>query len=229
MTRPASSGPRPPRRSRGGKRVTFVARDPPSRRNEHHSSITYRRPSRAQRARPIGARTRFRSAHRRRGWRSCATCNGPRTLYTHSQIIVEMGRYPSTELFDERRLLSVNDGATEIASLIGPAAFAGRAPNGLSCTVSVTRSAAVLSMPPCWMLAVGAAVLIAPRECLMRHRGQAAVRTRTPSGWLVCRRDHHASTHFTIGADCKVLSGEHAYGTPSRARGGGSRIHVLDR
>lgn len=47
-----------------------------------------------------------------------------------SQVVVENGTYPITDVFDELRPLSANDGRTELSSLTGPAPLRPRPDNG---------------------------------------------------------------------------------------------------
>ncbi|MDE3831433.1 FAD-dependent oxidoreductase [Sinorhizobium meliloti] len=116
-----------------GKRVTFVARDPSiAPEMEHHSSITYRKAF-AEHNVHVLLEHELVSVSAQDGRRLAVLrhlLTGRELSTTHSQIIVEHGTIPVNGLFDELRLLSVNDGATEIASLIGPAPLRERAPNG---------------------------------------------------------------------------------------------------
>ncbi|WP_440456478.1 FAD-dependent oxidoreductase [Rhizobium sp. SAFR-030] len=107
-----------------GHAVTFVARDPSlAPEMEHHSSITYRK-AMAERdvqvilehelvsVALIGDRREVVLRH---------LLTGRETRSTHDQVVVEHGTVPVTDLFDELRPRSVNDGVTDISTLIGSA------------------------------------------------------------------------------------------------------------
>ncbi|MGF9694277.1 FAD-dependent oxidoreductase [Rhizobium sp. 0TCS1.26] len=107
-----------------GHAVTFVARDPSlAPEMEHHSSITYRK-AMAERdvqvilehelvsVALIGDRRQVVLRH---------LLTGRETRSTHDQVVVEHGTVPVTDLFDELRSYSINDGVTDIDTLIGSA------------------------------------------------------------------------------------------------------------
>ncbi|MDW6021516.1 NAD-binding protein [Mesorhizobium sp. BAC0120] len=116
-----------------GKRVTFVARDPSiAPEMEHHSSIIYRKVLAEHDVRVL-LEYELVSVSARSGRREAVLrhlLTGRELRSTHSQIIVEHGTIPVSELFDELRPMSVNDGVTEIETQIGPAPLRPRPPSG---------------------------------------------------------------------------------------------------
>lgn len=105
-----------------GKAVTFVARDPSiAPEMEHHSSITYRKALVEHDVRTL-LEYELVSVSARNGLREVVLrhlLTGRELSSTHKQIIVEHGTIPVSDIFDELRPLSVNDGVTEIETLIG--------------------------------------------------------------------------------------------------------------
>jgi 2,4-dienoyl-CoA reductase-like NADH-dependent reductase (Old Yellow Enzyme family)/thioredoxin reductase len=105
-----------------GKAVTFVARDPSiAPEMEHHSSITYRK-ALAEHDVRILLEYELVSVSARNGLREVVLrhlLTGRELSSAHKQIIVEHGTIPVSDIFDELRPLSVNDGVTEIETLIG--------------------------------------------------------------------------------------------------------------
>lgn len=107
-----------------GKRVTFAARDPSvAPEMEHHSSITYRR-ALAERDVRVLLEYELVSVRMRDGRREVVLrhlLTGREIRETHAHVIVEHGTVPVNDVFDELRPLSLNDGATDIESLLGAA------------------------------------------------------------------------------------------------------------
>ncbi|MCX8282046.1 FAD-dependent oxidoreductase [Phyllobacterium sp. 0TCS1.6C] len=107
-----------------GKRVTFAARDPSvAPEMEHHSSITYRR-ALAERDVRVLLEYELVSVSMRDGRREVVLrhlLTGREIRETHAHVIVEHGTVPVNDVFDELRPLSLNDGATDIESLLGAA------------------------------------------------------------------------------------------------------------
>jgi len=105
-----------------GKVVTFVARDPSvAQEMEHHSGITYRK-ALAEHDVRILLEYELVSVSARNGLREAVLrhlLTGRELRSTHTQIIVEHGTIPVSDIFDELRPLSVNDGVTEIETLNG--------------------------------------------------------------------------------------------------------------
>jgi 2,4-dienoyl-CoA reductase-like NADH-dependent reductase (Old Yellow Enzyme family) len=105
-----------------GKAVTFVARDPSiAPEMEHHSSITYRK-ALAEHDVRILLEYELVSVSARNGLREAVLrhlLTGRELSSAHKQIIVEHGTIPVSDIFDALRPLSVNDGVTEIETLIG--------------------------------------------------------------------------------------------------------------
>jgi 2,4-dienoyl-CoA reductase-like NADH-dependent reductase (Old Yellow Enzyme family) len=116
-----------------GTAVTFVARDPSiAPEMEHHSSITYRKAFAEHEVRVL-LEYELVSVSARDGRRDAVLrhlLTGRELRSTHAQVIVEHGTIPVSDLFDELRPLSVNDGITEIESLIGPAPLRAQLPGG---------------------------------------------------------------------------------------------------
>lgn len=114
-----------------GKMVTFVARDPSvAPEMEHHSSIAYRKTLAEHDVRVL-LEYELVSVSAREGRRDVVLrhlLTGRELRETHAQVIVEHGTMPVNDLFDELRPLSVNDGVTEIESLVGPAPLRARPP-----------------------------------------------------------------------------------------------------
>lgn len=116
-----------------GKAVTFVARDPSiAPEMEHHSSITYRKALSEHDTRVLLeyqlVSVRAQACRREVILRHLLT--GRELRSNHAQVIVEHGTIPINDIFDELRPLSVNDGVTEIESLIGSASLRARPPVG---------------------------------------------------------------------------------------------------
>ncbi|WP_421926767.1 FAD-dependent oxidoreductase [Neoaquamicrobium sediminum] len=116
-----------------GKKVTFVSRDPSvALEMEHHSSITYRRALSGHEVRTLleYELVSVRACGERREVVLRHLLTGMERRDTHAQVIVEHGTVPVNDLFDELRPLSVNDGVTDIESLIGSVPLRARPPSG---------------------------------------------------------------------------------------------------
>jgi 2,4-dienoyl-CoA reductase-like NADH-dependent reductase (Old Yellow Enzyme family) len=109
--------------AKAGKTVTFVARDPSiAPEMEHHSSITYRKMLAELDVRILLEHELIsvRSQDGRRETVLHHMLTGRELRSTHSHVVVEYGTVPVNDLFEELRVLSTNDGVTEVDSLIGP-------------------------------------------------------------------------------------------------------------
>lgn len=105
-----------------GKTVTFVARDSSiASEMEHHSSIIYRKMLAELDVRILLEHelVSVRSLDGRRETMLRHMLTGRELRSTHSHVIIEHGTVPVNDLFDELRVLSANDGVTELDSLIG--------------------------------------------------------------------------------------------------------------
>ncbi|WP_411037322.1 FAD-dependent oxidoreductase [Shinella sp. BYT-45] len=116
-----------------GKAVTFVARDPSvAPEMEHHSGITYRKALAAHDV-TVLLEHELVSVTARDGRREAVLrhlLTGRERRSSHAQVIIEHGTIPVSDLFDDLRPLSVNDGVTEIETLVGPAALRARPAGG---------------------------------------------------------------------------------------------------
>jgi 2,4-dienoyl-CoA reductase-like NADH-dependent reductase (Old Yellow Enzyme family)/thioredoxin reductase len=107
-----------------GKMVTFVALDPAiAPEMETHSQITYRKAFAELRIRTLTEYeiVRVSANGGRRDVLLRHLLTGQDLSITCSQVAIENGTYPVTEVFDDLRSLSSNDGKTDLASLIGTA------------------------------------------------------------------------------------------------------------
>jgi 2,4-dienoyl-CoA reductase-like NADH-dependent reductase (Old Yellow Enzyme family) len=107
-----------------GHAVTFVARDPSvAPEMGHHSSITYRR-ALAERDVQVILEHELVSVTRIGDRRAAVLrhlLTGREIGSTQDRVVVEHGTVPITDLFDELRSYSINDGVTDISTIIGSA------------------------------------------------------------------------------------------------------------